>query len=368
MAGGVDRLEQLIREACDQPSVISFAGGFPATESIPQEALAQAAQAAVRTLPRVEASLQYCWPEGKPALRNWVAERLARRGARIDPDQVIITAGAQQALSMALRALAKPGARVLVDPVSYPGALDVLRTAGAVLTHDPARADLAYLMSGVSNPVGNDSLPAHWRTLRDRSCPLIVDEAYAELRFDGALPPLLLEQARDRVFHVGTVSKTICPGLRIGWLVPPPAHLAAFLDDKTRDDLQAGTFAQTVLSGLLSRIDYDQHLRTVRELYRRRAACLVRNLERHLPQLSLHRPQGGFSLFADSGSRMDEQAFFEASVACGVIYDPGSRFLAERERETTLKLRLCFSSLAEDLIEHGVARLKEAWARTVTAA
>jgi len=368
MAGGVDRLEQLIREACEQPSMISFAGGFPATESIPQEALSEAALAAVRTRPRMEASLQYCWPEGKLGLRTWVAGRLAQRGLRIAPEEVIITAGAQQALSLTYRALGKPGARVLVDPVCYPGALDLMRTGGATFTRDPARADLAYLMPGVSNPVGNDTLAAHWRTLRDRSCPLIVDEAYAELRFDGALPPLLLKLARDRVFHVGTVSKTICPGLRIGWLVPPPAHLSAFLDDKTRDDLQAGTFAQTLLSGLLSRIDYDQHLRSVHGLYRERAACLVRSLERHLPQLSFHPPEGGFSLFAESGRRMDELAFFEACVACGVIYDPGSRFVAEPEHVPTLKLRLCFSSLAEDAIEQGVARLAAAWARAAAAA
>jgi 2-aminoadipate transaminase len=368
MTSGVERLEQLIREACERPAMISFAGGFPATETIPQEALSQAALAAVRTLPRMQASLQYCWPEGKLALRQWVSRRLARRGARIDPEEVIITAGAQQALSLSFRALGKPGTCVLVDPICYPGALDVMRTAGAVFTQDPARAELAYLMPGVSNPVGNDSLPAHWRALRERSCPLIVDEAYAELRFDGALPPLLLEQARDRVFHVGTVSKTICPGLRIGWLVPPPAHLADFLDDKTRDDLQAGTFAQTLLSGLLSRIDYDQHLRSVHALYRMRAACLVHNLQKQLPQLSFEPPQGGFSLFAESHRGLDELAFLEACIGSGVIYDPGSRFLAQPEREPTLKLRLCFSSLSQDSIEQGVARLSQAWARAEAAA
>ncbi|MFT3926623.1 MAG: PLP-dependent aminotransferase family protein [Myxococcales bacterium] len=363
MANAGDRLEQLIREVCDRSSVISFAGGFPATETIPQEALSQAALSAVRTLPRVEASLQYCWPEGKPALRKWVAARLAQRGVRVEPDEVIITAGAQQALSLSYRALGEPGTRVLVDPISYPGALDVMRSAGAQFTEDPARAQVAYLMAGVANPVGHDSLPVHWRVLRERDCPLIVDEAYAELRFDGALPPALLGEARERVFHVGTVSKSICPGLRIGWLVPPPSRLRGFLDDKTHDDLQAGTFAQTLLSGLLCRIDYDAHLRGVRALYRERAACLARALQRSLPQLAFRAPEGGFSLYADTGCRMEEVAFFEACVAEEVIYDPGSRFVAEPRDTDTLKLRLCFSSLSPERIERGVERLARAWAR-----
>lgn len=363
-----DRLEQLIREACDRPSVISFAGGFPATESIPQEALSQAALAAVRTLPRMEASLQYCWPEGKLGLRRWVSKRLSQRGARVAPEEVIITAGAQQALSLSCRVLCHQGTRVLVDPICYPGALGLMRTAGVTFTSDPKQADVAYLMPGVANPVGDDPTPSHWRALRDARCPMIVDEAYAELRFDGVMSSPLLAEARDRVFHVGTVSKTICPGLRVGWLVPPPEKLAGFLDDKTQDDLQAGTFAQTLLSGLLSRIDYDQHLRGVRALYRARANRLVECLKASLPGFTFHLPEGGFSLVADTRGRIDELAFLEACVQEQVIYDPGSRFMAQPRRNDTLKLRLCFSSLSEDLIAQGVQRLARAWARMHQAA
>ena len=356
-ASGDDPIDALLREACTDPSVISFAGGFPATETIPQGALAEAAVAAVRSLPRVEASLQYCWPEGKPALRAWVAQRLAQRGVTISADEVIITAGAQQALSLTCQALLQAGQRVLVDPVCYPGALDVLRKLGGALTDRPSEAEVAYVMPGVSNPTGKDTLRSHWEALKAASAPLIVDEAYAELRFDGALPPPLIGAARERVFHIGTVSKTLCPGLRIGWLVPPPAQLQHFLSDKTMADLQAGTLAQTLLVGLLKRVDYGEHLRDVRALYCERAAAMVGALRRRMPHASFYAPEGGFSLFVDMGRAIPELSFFQGCVREGVVYDPGSRFLAFPERQKSLVLRLCFSSLDESLIEQGIERL-----------
>jgi 2-aminoadipate transaminase len=360
--GQSDPLEALIRESCSDPEVISFAGGFPATESIPQDELAQAAIAAVRTLPRVEASLQYCWPEGKPALREWVARRLRARGAEVSPDRVIITAGAQQGLSLAFKQIVRSGMTASVDTICYPGALDLLRRLGATLRagSDAHAPDLAYVMPGISNPTGADTTPEQWARLRDLTCPIVADEAYAELRFDGKLPPVLLAEAPERVFHVGTVSKTLCPGLRVGWLVPPAHALAGFLQDKTLDDLQAGTLAQSLLVGLLRRLDYEGHLEEVRALYRARAECMVRELRRRLPELDVSVPEGGFSVFVDTGIERDELAFMKTCVRAGVLYDPGTRYQDFPERPASLALRLCFSALEERAIVAGVERLASA--------
>src|SRR6185369_13104199 len=213
---GVDpRFVELQKRAAERDDVIGLAGGLPADELLPK---AELARALAEVTASREDALQYGWPEGVEQLRSWIAKRLAARGGHVDPERVIITAGAQQALAIA-GALAKERA-IEVGDATYPAAIDAFRRAGARPV--AADGDLRYLIAGVSNPTGvaNDE--------RVSEVPVIVDEAYAELRFDGKLPPLLLADAPDRVWHIGTISKTLAPGLRVGWLVPPAgAHEAA---------------------------------------------------------------------------------------------------------------------------------------------
>src|SRR6185503_1322029 len=214
----------------------------------------------------------------------WIADRLRARGASsIGPDDVLVTAGAQQAIMLAAAELVTPGGAVHVGVTSYPAALSAFGLVGGIPAISPDGACLHYVMAGVSNPSGLDPLTGERAALLASGAPIVVDEAYAELRFDGRVDPPLLIDAEDRVWHVGTVSKTLCPGLRVGWLIPPARFLERVLERKHAADLQAASLGQAALAHFLERFDYDAHVRRVRGMYEKRAEWLVHALERHAP-------------------------------------------------------------------------------------
>jgi 2-aminoadipate transaminase len=348
-------VEELQKEAAETPGVIALGGGLPDSDLLPADALAAAFLRAVRE-PTV--ALQYGWCEGLPDLRAWIAGRLTARGARVTADDVVITAGAQQALALASAELLDGDAprRVHVGPLSYPAALDLFRLRGADVVDDLG-ADVLYLMPGVANPTGDDGVPDPAVPLATGR-PLIVDEAYTELRFDGALPAPLLAAGRDRVWHVGTISKTICPGLRVGWLVPPPAARDAVLARKQATDLQAASLSQAVLARYLAAGDHDAHLARVRAAYARRADALLTALRRHAPAWTFAEPAGGFSVFVDTGLVGDDVGFLATAIEHGVSIDPGHTFAAAPDAR--LRLRLSFSYAPTDQLAEGVARLVRA--------
>ena len=346
------RFDQVQKAAAEQSDVVGLAGGLPANELLPREGLARAL-AEVATLN--ESALQYGWPEGAPELRAWVARRLTARGATIDPERVIITAGAQQALVIAASCL---GAREIeVGDATYQGALQAFGTRAV-----PRSADVRYVIAGVTNPQGTPQLPASQLLASARE--LIVDEAYTELRFDGRVLSPIVADAPDRVWHIGTVSKTIAPGLRVGWLIPPRAHHAAALERKHAADLQTASVSQLALARMFGLVDYDAIVATARCAYAARAAALSTALHRHARDLPFTEPAGAFSIWIDTGERGtcdDELALLEAALAEGVMVDPGSLF-----RPTpidTIAVRLCYSNAPVESFDEGVRRLSRALAR-----
>jgi 2-aminoadipate transaminase len=345
------RLAQLQRIAASRPGVIALAGAFPARELIPKAELAGALGEVVTDR---EDALQYGWPEGIVQLRAWIAERLRARGAQVAPERVIITAGAQQALAIAAAALG--GRAVTVGDATYAGALDAFARAG--LRAVEAGGDARYVMPGISNPHGIER-GAREVLLAARG-PLIADEAYAELRFDGRTPRPLIADAGDRAWHVGTISKTIAPGLRLGWLVPPRAAHAAALGAKQASDLQSASVCQAALAQLLARFDYDAHLAHVRACYAARAAALADAVRRHAPGLRFREPEGGLSLWAELDEAGDELALLEEALAAGVMVDPGSAF--RPAPGAALALRISFSNAPPDLLAQGAARIARALA------
>jgi 2-aminoadipate transaminase len=336
------RIVELHRRAATQRGVICLAGGLPCVELMPRAELACA-------LAEVSGgALQYTWPEGDAALRAWIAARLSTRGAVISPERVIVTAGAQQALALAGALV--PGA-IAVGDATYPGALDAFPRAAVT-------GDACYVIEGVSNPQGvarsdRDELLASGRTL-------IADEAYAELRFDGRVPRPLVADAPDRVWHVGTVAKTIAPGLRVGWLVPPRAHHAATLARKQAADLQTSSVVQAALARLVATIDHEALVARARAAYAVRAAILGAALRRHLPSLRFAEPEGGLAIWAETDDRRDELALARAALACGVTFDPGSAFRTTPSERIALRLGFASARLG-DLVE-GVRRLARAFA------
>lgn len=337
-----------------EPGVLSLAGGLPAAETFPLSALARALASAGRD------ALQYDWPEGRQPLRTFIAERLQRRGAKVDADDVLVTSGAQQALDIAVQLCGRRGQSIRVPAACYPGALELCAARGIQLVDETAPAELTYTMPLVANPTGLP-LPLRSRAalLADNGV-LIEDDAYAELRFDGRTPPPLLASAPDRVFYVGTFSKTLCPGLRVGWLVAPKRSRRSARYAKRVIDLQANTLAQRVLEGYLADEDFDERLTWLRSFYARRADMLASALRRLLPSFGFREPEGGFSIWATSEEGGDDVELLATALRHGVTVDPGRDFRPGGESEP-IALRLAFSSIPPDAIVEAVGRLARAF-------
>jgi 2-aminoadipate transaminase len=357
-------VEELHRHAARTDGVIRLAGGLPAIELVPTVELADGF---TRALGDPDASWQYGWPEGHIALRTWVAARLRARGESVTADDVIITAGAQQALALATAELGAEGARVAVGETSYAAALDLFRLSGLVPVERGA-CELSYVMAGVRNPAGEDGAPAVAQALAGGR-PVIVDEAYASLRFDGRAPARVLDRARERVWLIGTVSKILCPGLRVGWLVPPRPQVAAVLARKAATDLQTGSLAQAVLARALERLDIDAHIARVRTVYRTRAQRMCEALAHHAPSWRFREPEGGFAVYVTTPEPGDENALLAAAIENGVSFDPGHLMrAAPGGDDEPLRFRLCYSATRDAEIDEGVRRLAATWNEHVRAA
>ena len=370
-----DRLDAIQRRSAGDPRVIGLAGGLPSEAQFPKRELARSF---LRVLEHTGApALQYGWAEGFESLRELVASRLRARGAAASAGDVIVTSGAQQAIAIALEVLCKPGDRVGVAPETYPAALDLLRERRLLPVVSTTGVRAHYAMPAVGNPSGVGLDVGTRAALLASGAPVIEDDAYADLRFDGAAPRPMLAEAPKQVFHVGTLSKTLCPGLRIGWLVAPAPFRKRALRIKQGSDLHASSLAQAIVADLLGAtpggagLDFEARLVRLRRFYRARAAALGRALRAHLPGWRFSDPAGGFAIWAHadrhprarSGQRgVDEKAFLEAAAVEGVMVDPGSMFRANRSAEP-MAIRLCFSAAPPTQFDEGVRRLARAWRR-----
>ena len=355
------RHDRLARQAAAVPGVISFAGGLPDAALFPKRQLGDALGAALTS--HGGSALQYGWPEGSDELRSQVASQLRSRGANLSKEEIVITNGAQQALAIALSAAPRRSS-VAVDQETYPGALDVFRAAHATLTDLQQSANVYYVMPSVSNPRGRRMSDAEKRALIARADEhgsfIIEDDAYDGTWFSGESARPLVADHRDRVFHVGTFSKTLCPGLRIGWLVPPPKLARRALRSKQNQDLQANGLAQALLVEYLRKGDFAAHLRRARSRYRRKAKVLMDSVRRHLPELRFEPPRGGFSLWLESDLVLDDERLLAAAIEQGASFDLGRVFRAQPSDK--LAVRLCFSAVAEAEIDEGVRRIGKALA------
>jgi 2-aminoadipate transaminase len=351
------RIEILHRRAARRSGMLSLAGGLPLSSLFPLDRLLRGHEGMTRAAQ--EQALQYGWPEGSPALRSWVADHVRARGADVSADDVIITTGAQQALSIVIDALRLEGAKVGVDDETYPGALELFRRKNAVLTSSSA-AHAHYVVTGASNPRGLGLSAAHRERLLASPSVIIEDEAYAELRFDGRRERPLLATAPERTFHVGTLSKTLCPGLRIGWLIPPARYRQKLLEAKRESDLEAPHLTQALAEALLAKFDWAAHLVKARRIYARRVDRLATAVSRHLPDFSFVVPEGGFTLFAVcNDERLEEVALLDLSTRLGTSFDPGSMFRHDGAR-APFAMRLSPCNIRESELEEAVRRLAAA--------
>jgi 2-aminoadipate transaminase len=371
-----------ILKVAEQPEVLSFAGGLPAPELFPVQAIAEAHAEVLAREGR--AALQYSTTEGFGPLREWVAARLGRRGIRVTADQVLITSGSQQGIDLVARVLLDPGDVVAVESPTYLAALQAFEGCeasfaavgsddrgmdvddlGRVFAARPPR--LVYIVPEFQNPKGttlsHERRAALLELCRAHRVPLLEDDPYGELRFRGeAPPPLAALDDAGVVIHLGTFSKTLAPGMRLGWLVGPPDLVRAVTIVKQAADLHTATLSQRAAAALLERFDYDAHLAVLRRTYAERCEAMLGALERHLPPGSRWtRPDGGLFIWAELPSGLRADDLFAEALREKVAFVPGSAFFAESPRHETLRLN--YSNRSIELIEEGIARLGRVVAR-----
>jgi len=376
MAGVQASAIREILKVTERPEVLSFAGGLPAAEAFPAEEIARAhAQVLAED---AAAALQYGASEGFGPLRAWVAQRMTRRGLLASADQVLITAGSQQGIDLAAKALIDPGDLVLVEAPSYLAALQTFSTYEArflpIETDEEGmrvdaleralrerRAKLIYVVPNFQNPRGTTlglaRRAAIARLSREHGVTILEDDPYAELRYRGtALPPIAGLDPDAHVIHLGSFSKTLAPGLRLGYVVAPARTLSALVIAKQASDLHTGSLSQRAVARMLQTFDYDAHLDRLRRLYAERLAAMLCAIERCFPEgTQWTRPEGGMFVWMQLPSGLDAGELLADAMREGVAFVPGAPFYPGRGRRDVLRLN--FSHRAPALIAEGMARL-----------
>lgn len=337
-------------------------GGLPDPRLFPRRDLSDAF---VRALHRPAGALQYGWPEGELELRHWVAARLRAAGADLEAKDVVITSGAQQAISLTARALFSPAMMIGLCDESYPGAIDMFRAWGLNIVPCHRAASGFYVMPTVANPGGqamaSDVRADLLRRAEVEGATIIEDDAYGDTRFAETRARPLVADAPDRVVHIGTLSKVLCPGVRIGWLATRHPGFSRILAEKQQADLQAPSLNQHIVAEYVSDGRFEHHVTRVRRVYERKARLLERAVRRFLPMFLLREPHGGFSLWLeheDEQTPISDMTLLATAIRHGVSFDPGRSFRIRESRR--LALRLCYGSVPEEDIDEGVARLAEA--------
>jgi DNA-binding transcriptional MocR family regulator len=367
----------------DRADVISFAGGIPDPVLFPAEA-ARAAYA--RALTRSEAALQYAVSEGYAPLREWIAAQMTRDGVAASPENILITAGSQQGLDFLAKALISPGDTVLTQYPTYLGALqafsayepryDRLRLSGgndtpasylgrAAATGGAVKA--LYLVPDFANPTGLSldlaERAAALRLAWETGAMVIEDAAYRALRFSGA--PVASLQALDaaasgglehsRVAFLGTFSKTVAPGLRVGWICAPRELIARLVLINQASALHVSTINQMAMYEICAG-GLDRLVAQARAHYRRKRDALLDALERYLPTLERTTPDGGLFCWLTLPEGMDAAALLQRSLGqVGVAFVPGGAFHPDGSGANTL--RLSYSLPTTERIEEGIWRL-----------
>lgn len=363
-----------------RPGVISFAGGLPAPELFDTEGLRASYDAAFAVSAR--RALQYSTTEGAPELRAAVAARATARGLPTDADDVLITSGSQQALTLITATLIEPGDVVLVENPTYLAALQCFGLAGARVVAVPCdeqgilpdalaelvareRPKLLYTVPTFQNPTGR-TLPAARRAAVAEIAArlglwLVEDDPYGDLRYEGSPLPWLAAHpgAEDRTALLGSFSKIMAPGLRLGWLRAPAALRGAAVVAKQAADLHTSTVDQLAAVHYLATVDLDAHIATVRAAYRERRDALQTALSRTLPaDCEWNLPAGGMFVWARLPKDHDATALLKTAVAHDVAFVPGAPFYTDTPDARTL--RLTFTTHTPSEIAEGAARLGRA--------
>ncbi|SFB77684.1 DNA-binding transcriptional regulator, MocR family, contains an aminotransferase domain [Polaromonas sp. OV174] len=375
-----------------RPGMISLAGGYPSPSLFDTEGLQEAAARALSG----PGALQYGATEGLPALREALALLCGARGITCSPADLIVTTGSQQAFDLLLRIFIAPGDTVCVETPAYPAAIQALRLADAQILSAPVdeqgldvealaerlqrlpvaqRPKLLYTVPSFSNPCGT-LLPAARREALVRLALeygflIVEDDPYGELAFTDERPASLyavgqrIAAEANPVLYLSSLSKTVAPGLRIGWMIAPADVLRRCVVAKQTMDLCTSPLAQQIAAEYLGAGRYPAGVERACAEYKKRMLALSSGLRAGLgSNIAFVQPQGGMFIWARVAVPVDAKRLFEAAVQCGVLYVPGAAFYPENPDLGTL--RLSYAAPDVEQIREGVARLTKAFDQAST--
>ncbi|MCP5095580.1 MAG: PLP-dependent aminotransferase family protein [Chloroflexi bacterium] len=380
----------LIRELLkltQRDEVISFAGGLPAPELFPIERFREATDCVLTK--HGSSALQYSTTEGFLPLREFIVDYMSKYGIHARPENILITSGSQQALDLIGKVLLNPGDMILTERPTYLGALQAWRSYQAEYTSVPIDDDglcinkleealcsgpkFMYILPNFQNPGGVTLSLERRLALIDIAdhygIPIIEDDPYGELRFEGEhLPPLVVLDAekmngrhtagyfKGNVIYLSTFSKTLAPGLRLGWIVAPESVVQQCVTAKQGMDLHTSTFAQMVAYEVAKDGFIQQHVRTIREVYQERRDVMIAAMEEHFPYgVRWTHPQGGLFLWVTVPDYVDTMPLLKTAVSNNVAFVPGAAFYPDGTGQNTMRLN--FSNAKPDDIREGIARL-----------
>ncbi len=368
----------------EQPDIISFGGGLPAPEVFPVEEFQQACKKVLQD--QGSAALQYGPTEGYAPLRQLIAQRATQMKLKVSADNVLITTGSQQALDLLGKVFIDEGDRVLVEAPTYLGALQAWNLYGAAYTTVLSDADgmitdrleqalqsnpkFIYVLPNFQNPTGVTlSLERRERLVESANrhgIPIVEDDPYGQLRYEGEhLPSIEVLDCHNRgesecysgnVIYLGTFSKILAPGIRLGWVIAPTEVVNKLVQAKQGADLHTATFDQMVAYEVSHTDFLDRHIQFIRQVYHERRNVMLDCLEEHMPPgVTWTRPQGGLFLWVKLPDGLDATVMLRAAVEEKVAFVPGDSFFPAGGGQNTLRLN--FSNATPEKINEGIARL-----------
>lgn len=369
----------LVRELLKNASgkdVIAFAGGLPNPAFFPADALTASTAAVLSEDPA--GTLQYAVSEGHPALREWIAARYKQRyGIDIPIEQILITSGSQQGLDLIGKVLLNPGDVVANERPGYQGAIHALsmyqpRFAGVTLNEDGL--DVAQLQETLAtqtpkfviltpnyqNPTGITYTEANRSAIaqivQQHNALLVEDDPYSELGFTGKHAPTMRAYLPEQSICLGSFSKIVAPGMRLGWLIAPATIMPRFVIAKQATDMHTNQFAQRVLLHYLQNNPVDEHIARIQKGYAAQASAMLRSIKQHFPSEIHHTtPDGGMFVWLTLPEEADSMQILKHAVEQKVTFLPGVPFFTDGAGQR--HMRLSYSMCNEAKIEEGIERL-----------
>ncbi|NBI06564.1 PLP-dependent aminotransferase family protein [Senegalia massiliensis] len=362
-----------------QPEIISFAGGLPAPELFPVEEIKEMSMKVLEDMGTK--ALQYGPTEGYDPLREKIAKRMKKYGVETDMKNILITSGSQQGLDFTGKIFLDKGDVVLCESPSYLGALNAFKAYEPKFIEIPTDDDgmnmevlekvlkttdnvkVLYLIPDFQNPSGRT-----WSVERRKkvielankyNLPIVEDNPYGELRFEGNMPPSIKSfDTEGRVIFLGTFSKTLCPGFRLGWTCADYEVLNKYILIKQGSDLQASTFSQMILDRFLTEYDLDEHIEKIKSVYSKRRDLMIKTMREEFPEdIEFTVPEGGLFTWVTLPESINARDLATKCIEKKVAFVPGGSFYPNGGNENTLRIN--YSNMDEERIVIGVKRLAE---------